>query len=41
MNVLSKEKRCAIIRTLVEGNSMRATARLVDLLVQHRIEITD
>jgi len=30
MNVLSKDKRCAIIATLVEGNSMRATARLVD-----------
>src|SRR6185503_10770485 len=29
MNVLSTERRAAIVRALVEGNSIRATARLV------------
>ena len=27
-NVMSKEKRCAIVRCLVEGNSIRATSRM-------------
>ncbi|MCH7532967.1 MAG: helix-turn-helix domain-containing protein [Gemmatimonadetes bacterium] len=29
MNVSSKEKQAAILRALVEGNSIRATSRMV------------
>lgn len=31
MNKLNKEKRVQIIRALVEGNSIRATARMCDV----------
>lgn len=31
MNVLSETKRCQVIASLVEGNSLRATARMCDV----------
>ena len=31
MNTLTKEKRVQIVRALVEGNSIRATARMCDV----------
>src|SRR2546422_5773148 len=39
MNKLSTEKRVQILRCLVEGNSIRATSRLVDVAINSVIKL--
>lgn len=39
MNILSTEKRVQILRCLVEGNSIRATARLVDVCINSVVKM--